>query len=263
MAARDAETARDRLPPQLWRRQEAVAAADQVAIRASRATAAAVDAAAMSRAEIAARAAAAIEAEAVTRAVEVAASAETALETVASERRDESEVGGASRVASSVAATVADDVVVQAKATSDAAATVAAAVASRGPGCSARRGRGRGDGGFSGRECGDHWSHCCQLDRRHAGSLEGRVGSTRQLVEAASRLRLVTAARLEVAKRQASLASELHRALGREELALHYQPVYRMDTGALVAVEALLRWHHPTRGLLHPGDFLDAAEGRP
>ena len=51
-------------------------------------------------------------------------------------------------------------------------------------------------------------------------------------------------------------------ALGREELALHYQPVYRMDTGALVAVEALLRWHHPTRGLLQPGDFLDAAEGR-
>ena len=81
------------------------------------------------------------------------------------------------------------------------------------------------------------------------------------MVEAASRLRLVTAARLDVAERQASLASELHLALGREELALHYQPVYRMDTGALVAVEALLRWHHPTRGLLHPGDFLDVAEG--
>ena len=30
-----------------------------------------------------------------------------------------------------------------------------------------------------------------------------------------------------------------------------------------VAVEALLRWQHPTRGLLHPGDFLDVAEGRP
>jgi EAL domain-containing protein (putative c-di-GMP-specific phosphodiesterase class I) len=36
-----------------------------------------------------------------------------------------------------------------------------------------------------------------------------------------------------------------------------------MDTGALVAVEALLRWHHPTRGLLYPGDFLHVAEGRP
>ena len=121
------------------------------------------------RAEIAARAAAAIEAEAVARAVEVAASAETALETVAAERRDESDVGGASSVASSVAATVADDVVVQARATSDAAATVAAAVTTAAQDAARAAALGCGDGGFSGWERGDHRSHRCRLDRRHAG----------------------------------------------------------------------------------------------
>jgi EAL domain-containing protein (putative c-di-GMP-specific phosphodiesterase class I) len=59
----------------------------------------------------------------------------------------------------------------------------------------------------------------------------------------------------------APLEVELRAALAHDELRLHYQPMYSMETGALLAVEALLRWEHPSRGLLPPSDFLDVAEG--
>ncbi|MDX6227809.1 MAG: hypothetical protein QOI76_1199 [Frankiales bacterium] len=56
------------------------------------------------------------------------------------------------------------------------------------------------------------------------------------------------------------LMLELHRALDRGEFRLHYQPVLRLADQSCVGVEALLRWQHPTRGLLQPGTFLDVAE---
>jgi EAL domain-containing protein (putative c-di-GMP-specific phosphodiesterase class I) len=57
------------------------------------------------------------------------------------------------------------------------------------------------------------------------------------------------------------MVAELLRALEEDELRLHFQPMYSLDTGAIVGVEALIRWQHPTRGLLHPADFLGVAEG--
>jgi diguanylate cyclase len=57
-----------------------------------------------------------------------------------------------------------------------------------------------------------------------------------------------------------ALAGEVRRALAEDELALHYQPVADLRTGALVGVEALVRWRHPERGLLAPGAFLPAIE---
>ena len=54
---------------------------------------------------------------------------------------------------------------------------------------------------------------------------------------------------------------ELARALRHEELAVHYQPIVELRTGAARGGEALLRWHHPTRGLLAAGAFLPAYEG--
>ncbi len=59
-----------------------------------------------------------------------------------------------------------------------------------------------------------------------------------------------------------TVAAELSHALAREELRLHYQPTYDLRTGGIVGVEALLRWQHPTRGLLAPGEFLEVAEAR-
>ncbi|GGI03250.1 putative bifunctional diguanylate cyclase/phosphodiesterase [Egicoccus halophilus] len=55
-------------------------------------------------------------------------------------------------------------------------------------------------------------------------------------------------------------AEELWRALARDELVLHYQPIVEVATGRVVSVEALLRWEHPDEGLLGPGDVLPVAE---
>jgi diguanylate cyclase (GGDEF)-like protein/PAS domain S-box-containing protein len=52
----------------------------------------------------------------------------------------------------------------------------------------------------------------------------------------------------------------LHRALERGELRLFYQPEIRLETGEIVAAEALLRWAHPEKGLLEPDAFIPAAE---
>jgi diguanylate cyclase (GGDEF)-like protein/PAS domain S-box-containing protein len=56
------------------------------------------------------------------------------------------------------------------------------------------------------------------------------------------------------------LRSELHGALDRGEFRVYYQPIVETSTGRLTCVEALLRWQHPDRGLLHPGEFLAMAE---
>jgi diguanylate cyclase (GGDEF)-like protein/PAS domain S-box-containing protein len=57
-----------------------------------------------------------------------------------------------------------------------------------------------------------------------------------------------------------SLENDLRRALERDELRLAYQPVISLRDGAIVSVEALVRWAHPRRGLLPPGEFIGVAE---
>ncbi|GAA0581368.1 bifunctional diguanylate cyclase/phosphodiesterase [Paractinoplanes ferrugineus] len=58
----------------------------------------------------------------------------------------------------------------------------------------------------------------------------------------------------------ARLGSELHNAIIRNELFLLYQPVFDIVTGRLHGAEALVRWKHPVRGLVSPGDFVPVAE---
>jgi diguanylate cyclase (GGDEF)-like protein len=57
-----------------------------------------------------------------------------------------------------------------------------------------------------------------------------------------------------------ALVGELRRAIGNCELVVHYQPRIAMASGTVQAVEALVRWEHPERGLLAPGAFLPLAE---
>jgi EAL domain-containing protein (putative c-di-GMP-specific phosphodiesterase class I) len=56
------------------------------------------------------------------------------------------------------------------------------------------------------------------------------------------------------------LLAELRRALAEDQLLLHYQPKVAVDGGAVIGVEALVRWQHPERGLLGPGEFVPLAE---
>ncbi len=56
------------------------------------------------------------------------------------------------------------------------------------------------------------------------------------------------------------LEGDLRRALTREEFEPYFQSICDLSTGAIIGYEALLRWHHPERGLLLPGDFLKVAE---
>jgi EAL domain-containing protein (putative c-di-GMP-specific phosphodiesterase class I) len=60
--------------------------------------------------------------------------------------------------------------------------------------------------------------------------------------------------------RRLELESELRVAITRDELAVHYQPIVDLETGQVVEVEALVRWNHPTRGVIPPADFVPLAE---
>jgi diguanylate cyclase (GGDEF)-like protein/PAS domain S-box-containing protein len=64
---------------------------------------------------------------------------------------------------------------------------------------------------------------------------------------------------LRAVERQ-SLEGQLRYAFERKELLLDYQPKINLKTGAITSVEALVRWQHPERGLLLPGQFLSIAE---
>jgi diguanylate cyclase (GGDEF)-like protein/PAS domain S-box-containing protein len=83
------------------------------------------------------------------------------------------------------------------------------------------------------------------LAKAHSG--EGRIQLFDQATRATARQRVHT-------------ESALAHAVERNELMLFYQPIVDVRTGRSTGVEALLRWEHPSRGLLAPSDFLDLAE---
>ena len=56
------------------------------------------------------------------------------------------------------------------------------------------------------------------------------------------------------------LRNELHKAIDHRQFTLHYQPKIDVGTGTLMGMEALVRWHHPERGLVSPTEFIPLAE---
>ncbi len=71
---------------------------------------------------------------------------------------------------------------------------------------------------------------------------------------------LYCAAMSSQANMQFEMQAALRQALARDEFVLHYQPLVDADTGEVRALEALLRWQHPQRGLVPPADFIPLAE---
>ncbi|WP_239162630.1 putative bifunctional diguanylate cyclase/phosphodiesterase [Paractinoplanes rishiriensis] len=59
----------------------------------------------------------------------------------------------------------------------------------------------------------------------------------------------------------ARIGGELRRALDADEFRVYYQPIMDLARGRVIGVEALVRWQHPTRGLVSPAEFIPAAEG--
>jgi EAL domain-containing protein (putative c-di-GMP-specific phosphodiesterase class I) len=64
----------------------------------------------------------------------------------------------------------------------------------------------------------------------------------------------------DTALRRLELKADLQRAVDNEEFVLHYQPVIHLASGEIDGFEALVRWNHPTRGLVMPLDFIPLAE---
>ncbi|MFH1301482.1 MAG: EAL domain-containing protein [Planctomycetota bacterium] len=60
--------------------------------------------------------------------------------------------------------------------------------------------------------------------------------------------------------REMMLENDLRKAIEHDQLVLHYQPIVSLESGAVCSVEALLRWYHPTEGLISPAEFIPIAE---
>jgi EAL domain-containing protein (putative c-di-GMP-specific phosphodiesterase class I) len=56
------------------------------------------------------------------------------------------------------------------------------------------------------------------------------------------------------------LETELHQAIKQQELVVYYQPIVVLNTGKIIGFEALVRWQHPSRGLIFPQSFIPIAE---
>ncbi len=79
-------------------------------------------------------------------------------------------------------------------------------------------------------------------------------------VEGKARWQYFDDALIDEVTQRFELESELRFALERDEFVVHYQPVYDLESRTVVGTEALLRWNHPTRGLIPPAGFIPLAE---
>jgi len=75
-----------------------------------------------------------------------------------------------------------------------------------------------------------------------------------------NQMQLFTASMNERYVRRLAVEQSLHHALERDELEVYYQPIFDRSRRRIDSLEALVRWNHPTRGLVLPGDFIGLAE---
>ena len=115
----------------------------------------------------------------------------------------------------------------------------------------------------------DHlqWSEHRDRHRRHRSAISAEAvmrNADLALYEAKNlgknRHALFAPAMHEQAVDRLQLSADLRDAIDLNQLVLHYQPIVELATDAVVGVEALVRWQHPDRGLLGPGQFIGLAE---
>jgi diguanylate cyclase (GGDEF)-like protein len=90
--------------------------------------------------------------------------------------------------------------------------------------------------------------------------VQAGLALSRAKAEGAQTFRFFEGAMDSELRERRALGQDLHHALARDELELHYQPQIDLATRAMVAVEALLRWHHPKHGMVSPERFIPLAE---
>ena len=86
------------------------------------------------------------------------------------------------------------------------------------------------------------------------------IAMYRAKAEGRNTFRMFSADMMTAAREGMTLENDLRRAIANQEFILHYQPQIDLRTNRIVGAEALVRWRHPTRGLVRPGDFLPFAE---
>jgi len=86
------------------------------------------------------------------------------------------------------------------------------------------------------------------------------VALYRAKAEGRGTFRFFTEAMDREVKIRVALGNELREAIAAEQFSLYYQPEVEIETGRILGVEALVRWHHPRRGLIGPAEFIPAAE---
>lgn len=103
---------------------------------------------------------------------------------------------------------------------------------------------------------------CYPDDAMDAVSLLKKADQAKRVAKSEGRNRFCcfTAAMERAAQRKMQLANDMRGALAGNQLEVHYQPIVELATGRTVKAEALLRWHHPERGVIRPEEFIPIAE---